>query len=145
MSNYAKGEDIYLASAAQFYGSIEQNVERIAIAKGFVTRNGTVNINKLAEKSGVSTSTLWYLLKDKRRFRAFNLVTLAKLCWALGVTPGDLLEYIPGGSARGLGYSSDAFSGLMGTRSPQREYTGAQTSDEGGSEGDEVRGTLGAL
>lgn len=120
MSNYASGEESYLASAAAFYGSIQQHVEELAIKRGFTTRTGRVSFPKLSEASGVSTATLWYLIRDKKHFRSMNLVTLAKLCYALGAQPGDLLTYHPGGSAAGLGYSSEAFAGLMGTSNTSR-------------------------
>lgn len=122
MSNYATGSEEYIAMIGRYYGSIESRVEQVAIERGFVTRNGTVNIDKLAKESGVSTSTLWYLFKDKTRFRAFNLVTLAKLCAALSAQPGDLLVFVPGGSTRGLGHSDSAFANLMGTRNSNPDY-----------------------
>jgi DNA-binding Xre family transcriptional regulator len=142
MSNYAHEDEVYLASSAAFYGSVIQHVEEVALARGFVTRNGTVNINQLSEHSGVSTSTLWYLLRDKKHYRAINLVTLAKLCWALGVGVGELFEYVPGGVSNGLGYSSEAFTRLRGAI-PTRSSDGSSTrsSDEGGDGGDSVRGT----
>jgi DNA-binding Xre family transcriptional regulator len=142
VSNYASKEEAYLAATASYYGSIEQHVERVAIEKGFTTRTGNVSINKLSAHSGVSTATLWYLLRDKKHFRSMNLVTLAKLCHALGVQPGDLMTYVPGGSARGLGYSSDAFAGLMGTASQGRESALPQDSEDGASGGDSERGAL---
>lgn len=137
MSNYATGNEAYLASIANYYGSIESRLEQVAIERGFVTRNGTVNINTLADASGVSTSTLWYLLKDKTKFRAFNLVTLTKLCSTLKVQPGDLLVHNPSGTSNGLGYSSDAFTKLRGTQGSN--VTGYQGSDGPGTERDEER------
>lgn len=116
MSNYASAEEPYIAAIAAYYGSISQHVEELAIKRGFVTRTGRVSFPKLSQASGVSTATLWYLLRDKKRFRAMNMVTLAKLCYALGATPGDLLSYNPGGDGAGLGYSSEAFAHLIGTR-----------------------------
>lgn len=116
MSNYASAEEVYIAQAAAYYGSIHQHVEDLAIKRGFTTRTGRLNFKKLSEISGVSTATLWYMLRDKKHFRAINLVTLAKLCHALGAQPGDLLSFTPGGIAAGLGYSEDAFKGLMGTK-----------------------------
>lgn len=132
MSNYATGGEGYLAAIADYYGSIESRLEEVAIARGYVTRNGTVNINKLSDASGVSTSTLWYLLRDKEKFRAFNLVTLSKLCQTLHVQPGDLLTHVPGGSANGLGYSTDVFARLRGTQ--DRGVTFAQESEGAGDE-----------
>lgn len=117
MSNYASGEETYLAKAAAYYGSIEQHVEDLAIQRGFTTRTGRLNFKRLAEVSGVSTATLWYMLRDKRHFRAINLVTLAKLCHALNAQPADLLTFHPNGTAGGLGYSDEAFKNLLGTRS----------------------------
>lgn len=129
MSNYAVAEESYIAQAAAFYGSIQQHVEERAIARGFTTRTGRVSFPKLSEASGVSTATLWYMFRDKKHFRALNLVTLAKLCYALGAQPGDLLSYHPGGLAGGLGYSSEAFAGLMGTKNSPRETGLPETSD----------------
>jgi DNA-binding Xre family transcriptional regulator len=140
MSNYAHGEETYLATIASYYGSITSNVEQIAIDKGFVTRHGTVNLNMLADHSGISTSTLWYLLRDKKHFRALNLVTLAKLCFTLGVQPGDLFSYVPGGASNGLGYSSDAFTRLMGTQHRSSDGAAPLGSDEVGDGGDSERG-----
>lgn len=120
MSNYAQGEDSYIASSAAFYGSIQQHVEDLAIKRGFVTRTGRVSFPALSKASGVSTATLWYMLRDKKHFRAMNLVTLAKLCYALECQPGDILSYAPGGNAAGLGFSADAFANLMGTSNTVR-------------------------
>jgi DNA-binding Xre family transcriptional regulator len=129
MSNYASAEEPYIAQAAAYYGSIQQHVEELAIKRGFVTRNGRVSFPKLSQASGVSTATLWYLLRDKKHFRAMNMVTLAKLCYALGCQPGDILTYHPGGTAAGLGYSEEAFSHLMGTRNSPRETLGSPSSE----------------
>lgn len=137
MSNYATGSESYLAAIADFYGSIEQTIEELAIARGYVTRNGTVNLNTLAKASGVSTSTLWYLFRDKRAFRSMNLVTLSKLCHTLHAQPGDLLRYVPGGSGRGLGYSSEAFAQLRGTQARGMSFD--QLSDGAGSDSGEER------
>lgn len=122
VSNFATGSEEYIAMIGRYYGSIESRIEAVAIEKGFVTRNGTVSIEKLSAASGVSRSTLWYLLKDKEHFRAFNLVTMAKLCAALESQPGDLLRFVPGGSERGLGYSTTAFSNLLGTQNSSAAY-----------------------
>jgi DNA-binding Xre family transcriptional regulator len=136
VSNYALGSEAYLAAIADYYGSIESKLEEVAISRGFITRNGTVNINKLSDASGVSTSTLWYLLKGKDKFRAFNLVTLSKLCQTLHVQPGDLLTHVPSGSANGLGYSQEVFGKLRGTQHSQvsvdqaREYAGEERDEE---------------
>lgn len=140
MSNYANGGEAYLAAIADFYGSIESKLEEVAISRGYITRNGTVNINTLSDASGVSTSTLWYLLKGKDKFRAFNLVTLSKLCHTLGVQPGDLLTHVPSGSANGLGYSQEVFARLRGTQGRQMSFD--QYRDDAGSERGEVRASL---
>lgn len=108
----------YLAGIALAYGSISSRVEAVAVERGYSTRTGRVNYRKLAADSGISTSTLWYMIGDKSRFRAFNLVTLAKLCRVLGTQPGDLLDYVPGGAAASLGVSSDAFANLQGFGRP---------------------------
>jgi DNA-binding Xre family transcriptional regulator len=132
MSNYASAEEPYIAAAAAYYGSIQQHVEELAIKRGFVTRNGRVSFPKLSQASGVSTATLWYLLRDKKHFRAMNMVTLAKLCYALNATPGDILSYHPGGTGGGLGYSEEAFAHLMGTNSQSRETLASRASERAG-------------
>lgn len=136
MSNYATADDSYLLAIAHYYGSIEQTAEELAIARGFVTRNGTVSINKLSDASGISRATLWYLFRGKKAFRSMNLVTLSKLCHALNAQPGDLLQYVPGGSERGLGYSSDAFTNLRGTQNRGGAFTfdSESAGDESGEE-----------
>lgn len=140
MSNYAAPGDAYLAAIADFYGSIEQTIEELAIARGFVTRNGTVNLNTLSDASGISTSTLWYLFRNKRAFRSMNLVTLSKLCYTLNAQPGDLLRYVPGGSGKGLGYSSETFTKLRGTQ--RSAYATPQLSEYAGTESGEERPAL---
>jgi DNA-binding Xre family transcriptional regulator len=140
VSNYASGGGAYLAAIADYYGSIESRLEQLAISRGFVTRNGTVNINKLADASGVSTSTLWYLLRGKEKFRAFNLVTLSKLCQTLRAQPGDILVHVPGGSQDGLGYSAEMFLRLRGTQASGGAF--AQASDAAGDELGEARAQL---
>lgn len=141
MSNYVTTSEQYIAATAQYYGSIETNLERIALERGFRTRTGRINIEKLSEASGVSTSTLHYLIKDKEHFRCMNLVTLAKLCAALGVQPGDLLTFVPGGSAAGLGYSTSAFDNLIGTQNRGGIYDpySEDAGDERGGEAEPFR------
>ena len=81
-------------------GVIRSRVEEVAAANGFRIQagrwKGLINIESLSKKSGISSSTLYYLLRRPGQFHAISLVTLSKLCHAFGCDVGDLLvhEYV---------------------------------------------------
>ncbi len=52
-----------------------------------------LNMQRLADKSGISYSTIVDLWYD--RTRRLDKDTLSRLCQALNVTPGDLLAFEP--------------------------------------------------
>ncbi len=52
-----------------------------------------LNMQRLADKSGISYSTIVDLWYD--RTRRLDKDTLSRLCQALNVTPGDVLKYEP--------------------------------------------------
>ncbi len=49
----------------------------------------------LSQLTGLTAPTAYRLADPELRFGRFTADTLARLCGALGVQPGDLLEYIP--------------------------------------------------
>lgn len=53
-----------------------------------------MKIAQLARKAGVSRYALHFLYHEQRQ--QISLEVLEKLCKALGVSVGDLLEYVPG-------------------------------------------------
>jgi putative transcriptional regulator len=55
---------------------------------------------RLARETGLTVPTAYRLADDSMRFGRFTADTLDRLCAALGVQPGDLLEWIPDASAR---------------------------------------------
>lgn len=101
------------------YGVVESYLEDVAKERGFAIKSGRykgmVNVGKLSKASGISTSTLWYLLRRPEEFRNLSVVTLAKLCSVLDCQVGDLLKYAPVPTRRALGIGkTDAFSSLEG-------------------------------
>jgi len=88
------------------YGRIVTNVTELANRRGLLIQKGPhagkVNIQALHRLSGVSTATLWYLLRKPETFVALDFHTLAKLCFALDCQPGDLFRYERFPSADGV-------------------------------------------
>lgn len=54
-----------------------------------------MKVAELARQAGVSQFALHNIYHEKTKAISFNL--LEKICEALKIQPGDLLEYIPGG------------------------------------------------
>lgn len=52
---------------------------------------------RLARETGLSVPTAYRLADPDLRFGRFTADTLDRLCAALRVQPGDLLEWLPGG------------------------------------------------
>jgi DNA-binding Xre family transcriptional regulator len=79
------------------YGRIVSKLTEVACKKGLCIETGKhagkANIQKLHRLSGISTATLWYLLRRPSTFIAMDFHTLAKLCFALDAQPGDLFKY----------------------------------------------------
>jgi DNA-binding Xre family transcriptional regulator len=65
---------------------IRLRVKEIADAK-------RISINRLARSADVDYKTVQKLFRHPDA--DVNLRTLDKLAWSLGVTPGDLIDYIP--------------------------------------------------
>ncbi len=65
---------------------IRLRIKEIAEAKN-------IGINRLAHSADVDYKTVQKLFRDPEA--DINLRTLDKLAWSLGVTPSDLIEYIP--------------------------------------------------
>lgn len=51
---------------------------------------------RLAQETGLTVPTAYRLADPRQRFGRFRTDTLDRLCRALGVQPGDLLEWVPG-------------------------------------------------
>ena len=66
---------------------IRLKVKEIAEAKGFT-------MTSLSHRSEISFNTIKSIFRNP--YRTINLDTLERLAVALGVTPTDLIEYIPG-------------------------------------------------
>ena len=67
--------------------AIKWRVKKLAETRG-------MNISQLAEASGMAYSSAidyWH-----GRARRIDLATLERLCEALGATPSDIFEYLPG-------------------------------------------------
>jgi putative transcriptional regulator len=58
---------------------------------------------RLSQVTGLTAPTLYRLADPELRFGRFTTDTLDRLCEALDVQPGDLLEWVPdeGGRPRG--------------------------------------------
>jgi DNA-binding Xre family transcriptional regulator len=65
---------------------IRLKVKEIAEAKG-------MTMTKLSHRSEISFNTVKSIFRDP--YRTINTDTLDRLAIALGVTPADLIEYIP--------------------------------------------------
>jgi putative transcriptional regulator len=50
---------------------------------------------RLAQLTGLTVPTAYRLADPDQRFGRFSADTLERLCRALGVQPGDLLEWVP--------------------------------------------------
>jgi DNA-binding Xre family transcriptional regulator len=50
---------------------------------------------RLAQVTGLTVPTAYRLADPELRFGRFTTATLNRLCEALGVQPGDLLEWVP--------------------------------------------------
>jgi putative transcriptional regulator len=57
-----------------------------------------LNIQELSRRSGLSYTTVWSLYHGTAQ--RIDLTTLDKLCRALDVQVGDLLEYVPDDAGR---------------------------------------------
>jgi putative transcriptional regulator len=51
---------------------------------------------RLAQETGLTVPTAYRLADPRQRFGRFRVDTLDRLCRALEVQPGDLLEWVPG-------------------------------------------------
>lgn len=51
---------------------------------------------RLSQETGLTVPTAYRLADPKQRFGRFRADTLDRLCRALDVQPGDLLEWVPG-------------------------------------------------
>ncbi|HET6765084.1 MAG TPA: helix-turn-helix transcriptional regulator [Longimicrobiaceae bacterium] len=56
---------------------------------------------RLAQVTGLTVPTAYRLAAPELRFGRFTADTLDRLCEALQVQPGDLLEWVPGGQDDG--------------------------------------------
>ena len=54
----------------------------------------------LVQASGLSVTQVYRLARPDGRFRRLDDDVLDRLCTALNVQPGELLEWIPGGQAQ---------------------------------------------
>jgi DNA-binding Xre family transcriptional regulator len=52
---------------------------------------------RLSQETGLTVPTAYRLADPGQRFGRFTADTLERLCEALAVQPGDLLEWVPGG------------------------------------------------
>ena len=78
---------------------------------------------RLARETGLTVPTAYRLANTSIRFGRFTAETLDRLCAALGVQPGDLLEWIPD-SAAGKETRHTAAAGAKPVRKPTQNSTG---------------------
>ena len=71
---------------------------RLRLAKVLADRGWTPY--RLAQETGLTVPTAYRLADVSLRFGRFTADTLDRLCAALGVQPGDLLEWVPETVAR---------------------------------------------
>ena len=89
---------------------------------------------RLARETGLTTPTAYRLADPLLRFGRFTADTLDRLCAALGVQPGDLLEWVATPERRGRGawrapVRSRRSARPRGRPTPDR----AETSQSGGA------------
>ena len=53
-----------------------------------------MHISDLQKMTGITYATLWNLYHEKTSSVSFKVTD--KICGALGITPGELFEYVPG-------------------------------------------------
>lgn len=58
---------------------------------------------RLAQETGLSLTRAYNLASPEKEFAHFKTDTLDRLCAALNVQPGDLLEWVPNKTARKRG------------------------------------------
>jgi putative transcriptional regulator len=71
---------------------------RLRLAELLKQRNWTSY--RLAQETGLTVPTAYRLADPKGQFGRINFDTLDRLCAALNVQPGDLLEWVPDSSPR---------------------------------------------
>lgn len=92
-------------------GSVRLRLREVMLARGYAHPStgsyaGRPNIHRLAREVGMAYDALHYLVVRPDEAVMIRFDTLAKLCYALGCEPGDLLEHrrVPtlefGGGAR---------------------------------------------
>ena len=77
---------------------LEICVIRLRLAEVLAQRGWTPY--RLARETGLTVPTAYRLADATLSFGRFTADTLDRLCAALGVQPGDLLEWIPAASGR---------------------------------------------
>lgn len=85
---------------------------------------------RLAQETGLTVPTAYRLADASLRFGRFTADTLDRLCEALEVQPGDLLEWVPETAARRKAQRAGAARGAPGaprssTTSTKRPRQGA--------------------
>lgn len=85
---------------------------------------------RLAQETGLTVPTAYRLADASLRFGRFTADTLDRLCEALEVQPGELLEWVPETAARRKAERAGATRGVAGTprrkaARPTRPRTGA--------------------
>jgi len=71
---------------------------------------------RLAQVTGLTVPTAYRLAAPELRFGRFTADTLDRLCSALQVQPGDLLEWVPGGQDDGEGEGAQEMELAQGAR-----------------------------
>ena len=71
---------------------------------------------RLAQETGLTVPTAYRLADPALRFGRFTADTLDRLCAALGVQPGELLEWVPDRSDRRPGARDRAAAAPRATR-----------------------------
>ena len=84
---------------------------------------------RLARETGLTVPTAYRLANTASRFGRFTADTLDRLCTALGVQPGDLLEWVP--DSAGAATETRRSAATTGTR-PARK-TSARSARRGTS------------
>lgn len=71
----------------------------IRIRLDYLLLDKQMTLTELAEKTGIALNNLSILKTNKAK--AIRFSTLDAICKALGCTPGELIEVVPGGKDEG--------------------------------------------
>jgi DNA-binding Xre family transcriptional regulator len=84
-----------IPEAYETFGTVRFTLDRLARARGILSRQGKPNRAEIQRRTGVCDETLFYMLRHPELVDRVHFRTLAKICHGLECRITDLLEYTP--------------------------------------------------